>query len=448
MINTLVSARRALELGEISSVELVRSQLLRAESVREKGAFITLLGDEAIEEAKKMDAARQRGELFGSLHGIPITAKDIINSKGVRTTSGSKIYSNYVPQKNASCLQSLEESGAILLGKTNLHEFAFGVTNVNPHYGPAKNPWASTDVISGGSSGGSAVALASGVGFGSLGSDTGGSIRIPSALCGTVGLKPTFGAISCDGVTPLSWSLDHIGPMARTVKDIAILYEVLTGENVSDELNEPVSGLKLGFPERYFFENIASDIASAVDIAIGDLEGLGLTTVAMNISEIEAQANCRNTIAFSEAASFHAHNVRSRPEDYGSDTLELFRLGLLIPASEYVTALRARGPIIKAFYKAFNDIDVMVTPATADVAPPIGAEFLGNGETLRGGLLRMASPFNTTGFPALTLPCGFTEEGLPIGLQLVAKPGNEKLLLRLAYAYEQSHEWWLKSAVI
>jgi aspartyl-tRNA(Asn)/glutamyl-tRNA(Gln) amidotransferase subunit A len=429
---------RLLSRFELSSEELVRSHLDRAEKLSDLNAFISLLPEEAMAEARRLDGMRRRGEVLGPLHGIPITAKDLVWSKGHRTTSGSKIDADFVPDRDAPALASLRAQGAVLLGKTNLHEFAYGVSNVNPHYGAARNPWDRTR-ISGGSSGGSAVALASGVGFGSIGTDTGGSIRIPSSLCGIVGLKPTYGRISRDGVTPLSWSLDHVGPMARTAEDAAVLYEAMAGEAV--EAREPAGArplrdLKVGLHARHFFENLAPDVEASVRSALTGLESLGASMVELDVPEIELQGACRNTIAFAEASCYHEKNIRTRPEDYGDDTRELLRLGLLIPATDYLAALRARRLIFGAFRKAFEAIDVLVAPSTPAAAPPIGAPVLENGEELRSGLLRLAGPFNTTGFPALSLPCGFTGNGLPIGLQLAGAPRRERLLLRVARAFE------------
>ncbi len=423
---------------EMSSEELVRRHLDRAHELSDLNAFISLFPEDAIAEARRLDGMRKKGEVLGPLRGIPITAKDLVWSKGRKTTSGSKIDADFVPDRDAPALAGLRAGGAVLLGKTNLHEFAYGVSNVNPHYGAARNPWDRTR-ISGGSSGGSAVALAGGVGFGSIGTDTGGSIRIPSSLCGTVGLKPTYGRISRAGVTPLSWSLDHVGPMARTTDDVALLYEAMSGERV--ELPErggstPLRGLKVGLHERYFFENLAPEVEASVRGALTGFESLGASIVEVDVPEIEIQGACRNTIAFAEASCYHEKNVRTRPQDYGEDTRELLRLGLLIPATDYLAALRARRIIVRSFRKAFEKIDVLAAPSTPATAPPIGASTLENGEELRSGLLRLAGPFNTVGFPALSLPCGFTERGLPIGLQLAAAPRREALLLRVARAFE------------
>lgn len=459
---SIAAARERLARGETSASELVERHLERAEAARSRGAFITIDEGGAREAAHRADtAARELGEgAFRErpLLGIPITVKDILASRGLRTTSGSTIFADVVPEEDAVALARLREAGAILIGKTNLHEFAYGVSNVNPHYGTAENPWLSGR-ISGGSSGGSAVALALGAGLGSIGTDTGGSIRIPSALCGVVGLKPTYGRVSRRGVTPLSWSLDHVGPMARTVEDVAILYDAMAGPDDADPhsvperpeptlpgLGELPGGLRLGIHERYFFDDLAPEVEESVRRAVGELESLGLSIVEIDVPEVALQTACRNVIAFAEASSFHEKNIRSRPEDYGEDTRELLRLGLLLSATDYLAALRTRRIVVEAFHAAFEKIDVFASPTTPAAAPPIGAKTLDNGEELRAGLLRLASPFDTTGFPALSLPCGRTTDGRPIGLQLAAGPRSEARLLQIAYAYEQSRgvrEWML-----
>jgi aspartyl-tRNA(Asn)/glutamyl-tRNA(Gln) amidotransferase subunit A len=433
------TVRSLLERREMSSEELVGLHLERARSQTELNAFISLLAESALDEARRCDEVRRKGGALGALHGIPVSAKDLVWSKGVPTTSGSKIARGFVPDRDAPVLASLRAAGAVLLGKTNLHEFAYGVSNVNPHYGPARNPW-DRRRISGGSSGGSAVSLAAGVGYGSIGTDTGGSIRIPSALCGTVGLKPTYGAISREGVTPLSWSLDHVGPMARRVEDVALLFEVMNGKAMAGQTPTatPLSKTRVGIHRRYFFENLIDEVKSAVERAVDALVRLGGELVEIDVPEIDLQGACRNTIAFAEAASYHEEDLRNRPQEYGDDTRELLRLGLLIPATDYLAALRARRRIVVSFRKAFDAIDVLVAPMTPAGAPEIGATVLDNGEDLRAGLLRLASPFNTTGFPAMSLPCGFTADGRPIGLQLAASAGNEARLLAVALAYQES----------
>jgi aspartyl-tRNA(Asn)/glutamyl-tRNA(Gln) amidotransferase subunit A len=459
----LREARTLLSKGTISVSELIEEHLARAKRTSELNAFITIDEDGARLAARDAEQTlRDSGpEAFRDkpLLGMPITAKDIFASRGLLTTSGSRIYSDHVPDADATALARLRAAGAILVGKTNLHEFAYGVSNVNPHYGPARNPWAHS-CISGGSSGGSAVALAMGAGLGSLGSDTGGSIRIPSALCGTVGLKPTYGRVSRHGVTPLSWSLDHVGPMGGTVEDTALLYDVMAGADPADpsslrsaqastfaDIAKPPADKRIGLHRRYFFENLAPEVDGAVRTSLQTLESMGFEIVEVDVPEIELQTTCRNLIAFAEASSYHEANVRSRPNDYGEDTRMLLRLGLLVPASDYLAALRTRGVIVDAFVRLFEKIDFLVSPTTPAAASPIGEGALDNGEELRSGLLRLASPFNTTGFPAVSLPCSFTSDGRPIGLQLAAAPLQESRLLGLAYAFEQAHRVdWPKPA--
>ena len=439
---------------EVSVQELVDDQLTRLKSLEPRlNAFITVTEEEARAAAENADRKLARGESPGPLYGVPMTLKDLFWTRGVLTTSGSKVSAAFVPQEDATTVARLREAGAVFLGKTNLHEFAYGISNVNPHYGPVRNPW-NEERISGGSSGGSAASLAAGIGYGSVGTDTGGSIRIPSSLCGIVGLKPTYGLVSRYGVTPLAWSLDHVGPMARNVKDVAILFDVLAGYDpkdptsrkrklvsVSSEIEEIPSGLLMAVHPGYFFEDLEPQVRKLVEAAVEDLEELGLERIEVSIPEIEHQGTCRNVITFAEAASYHEPSLRERPEDYGPATRELLELGLLVRATEYLTAQRARRRIVEAFTEAFRGFDVLVSPTVPAPAPRIGEELLANGEKLRPGLLRLPTPFNTTGFPAISVPCGFTPEGLPVGLQLAARPFHEKRLLQVAYAYEKSHPW-------
>ncbi len=439
---------------EVSARELVDQQLSRLKSLEPRlNAFITVTEEEARAAAEDADRKLARGESAGLLHGVPMTLKDLLWTRGVRTTSGSKVSADFVPQEDATVVARLREAGALFLGKTNLHEFAYGISNVNPHYGPVHNPW-DEQRISGGSSGGSAASLVAGIGYGSVGTDTGGSIRIPSSLCGTVGLKPTYGLVSRYGVTPLAWSLDHVGPMARSVKDVAILFDVLAAYDpkdptsrkrklapVSSDLDGIPSGLLMAVHSGYFFEDLDPQVRKLVEAAVEDLEKLGLERVEVSIPEIEQQGTCRNVITLAEAASYHEPSLRERPEEYGPATRELLELGLLVRATEYLTAQRARRRIVEAFSEAFQGFDVLVSPTVPVPAPRIGEELLTNGEKLRPGLLRLPTPFNTTGFPAISVPCGFTSEGLPVGLQLAARPFHEKRLLQVAYAYERSHRW-------
>jgi aspartyl-tRNA(Asn)/glutamyl-tRNA(Gln) amidotransferase subunit A len=451
---SLKEIRDLLSRREISARELVESHLSRIEDMEPKlNAFITVTSEGAIRSAIARDEAAARGDDLGCLHGVPLTLKDLLWTRGVRTTSGSKIFSDFVPSQDATVVARLRASGAIFLGKTNLHEFAYGVSSVNPHYGPVRNPW-DVSRIAGGSSGGSAAALAAGIGYGSMGTDTGGSIRIPSALCGTVGFKPTYGRISRFGATPLAWTLDHVGPMTRTVADAAALYEATAGyddadptssgrevDNVSEHLDEPPASLKVGLPREYFLEGNDPEVDALFQGAVKSLETLGMAPVQVSIPEVRHQFVCRNVISFAEATSYHEPNLRERPHDYGENTRDLLRLGLTIRATEYLSAQRARRRIVEAFKKAFQSIDVLVCPSSPAPAPRIEATSLSNGEELRAGLLRLTSPFNTVGFPAISVPCGYTSSGLPASLQIVARPFEESLLLKVAHAYECAHRW-------
>jgi aspartyl-tRNA(Asn)/glutamyl-tRNA(Gln) amidotransferase subunit A len=440
---------------EISAQELVDFHLARADSLQPRlNAFITMMHEEARRTADELDRKAARGESRGPLHGIPLTLKDLISTKGVRTTSGSKVFADFVPEEDAVVTKRLREAGAVFLGKTNLHELAYGISNVNPHYGAVRNPW-DDERISGGSSGGSAASLAAGIGYGSVGTDTGGSIRIPSALCGTVGLKPTYGLVSREGVTPLAWSLDHVGPMARTVEDVAILLDVLAEPtagaeigSASEGLEDLPKGLRMGIHADYFGENLDPEVREAVGGAVRDLEKLGLERLDVSIPEVRYQGTCRDVVLYVEAAAYYEASLRKTPEGFSESARELLQLGSLIRGTEYLTAQRARRRVLQAFREAFDRFDVLVTPTVPVTAPRIGEETLSNGEELRPALLRLVTPFNTVGFPALSLPCGYTEAGLPVGLQLAARPYKEALLLKVAHAYEQSHGWLVQRPLL
>ena len=445
---SLRAIRDLLQEREISARELADYHLARVDSLQPRlNAFIAVMHEEARRTADELDRKAARGESGGPLHGAPLTVKDLIGVKGVRTTSGSKVSTDFVPAQDAVVVRRLREAGAVFLGKTNLHELAYGVSNVNPHYGAVRNPW-DGERISGGSSGGSAASLAAGIGYGSVGTDTGGSIRIPSALCGTVGLKPTYGVVSREGVTPLAWSLDHVGPMARSVEDVAFLLDILAGASGSEKIGftseglaDLPKGIRMGIHADYFYEDLDPEVRELVDAAVRDLEKLGLERRDVSIPEIRYQGTCRNVVLYVEAASYYEASLREAPDRFSDAARELLQLGLLLRGTEYLTAQRGRRLVLQAFRDAFQRFDVLIAPTVPVAAPRLGEETLSNGEGLRPGLLRLVTPFNTVGFPALSLPCGYTQAGLPVGLQLAAGPFEERLLLRVAYAYERSHRW-------
>lgn len=442
---------------ELSPVDVTQALLDRIEDLNPKlNAYILVLKDAALQMAAEAERSIVQGNYFGPLHGVPISLKDIVVTNGVRTTCGSKVLRNYIPDYDATIVERLRASGAIIVGKTNLHEFALGTTTVNPHYGATRNPW-DTERISGGSSGGSAAALAASLCFGSIGTDTGGSIRIPSAFCGTVGLKPTFGRVSRFGVIPLSWSLDHVGPMAKTVKDTALMLQVISGwdvrdptsrrvpvPNYSDVLDGDVRGLKVGIAEELFLDNVSEPVKQASDEALKAIQNLGVHFEEIRLPNLKYVPAIYNNILLPEAASYHERYMKTNASDYSDRVRSRLQLGKLIPATDYLKAQRARRRLQEDFKKAFEKVDLMLGPTVPIAANKIGEvdiDIHSVKKSLRSVHLHLTRPFNLTGLPALSMPCGFTADGLPIGLQIVGNSFDESTLLRLAYAYEQATPW-------
>jgi len=439
---------------EISPVEVTEALLNRIERLNPRlNAYITVTKEEAVKSAKAAERAIKAGKYSGPLHGVPIAVKDLMNTKGVRTTSGSKILADYVPSEDATVVQRLRRAGAILLGKLNLHEFAFGATNENPHYGPARNPW-DADRITGGSSGGSGVATAASMCMGSLGTDTGGSIRIPASLCGIVGLKPTYGRVSCYGVTALSWSLDHIGPMTKSVEDAALMLQEIAGwdpkdattavqpvPNYSRALRKGVTGLKLGVPKALFFDILDGQVEKGVMNAVRLLERLGASVEEIAIPYVELSRSAALTIVAGEATSYHEKYLSTQPEAYGPDVRMRLENGRFVLAKDYVKALRFKRLFREGVEKVLKNVDVIVTPTTPIAATKIGETTVkvGDGmEEIRAMLPRLTTPFNVSSMPAISVPCGLTSSGLPIGLQIAGRPFDEATVLSVAYAYEQN----------
>ncbi len=415
-------------------------------------AFITPTIEAALADAERTDAELARGIDRGPLHGIPIALKDLYDVGGVRTTGGSRILADHVPQRSSAVAERLFEAGAVSMGKTNLHEWAFGVTNQNPHFGAAKNPW-DTARIPGGSSGGTAIAVATGMCFMSPGSDTGGSIRIPAALCGVAGLKPTYGRVSLRGVVALSWTLDHAGPLARSVRDLAATLQVVAGYDAEDPgsadvpvgeyvsgLEEGVPGLRVLVPTEHFFDDCDPQIEGAVRDAIGVLAREGARVVERGLPALALLAAQRPIIS-ADAAAYHRDHLRDRAADIGADVLERLRFGATIAATDYAQARRDRETLRRAWGDLLREFDVIATPTTRIAAPPREGQ---DALAATARLTANTSPFNLTGLPAVSLPCGFTREGLPIGLQLAAAPWREAVLLRAARAYERATDWHLR----
>jgi aspartyl-tRNA(Asn)/glutamyl-tRNA(Gln) amidotransferase subunit A len=442
--SALIHSRR------VSSVELVRACLDRiTRHDRELGAFITLTADSALDGAKRADTDLANGIDRGPLHGIPVALKDLYDTAGIRTTGGSRVFADRVPERDCAVVERLRAAGAVFLGKLNLHEWALGVTNQNPHFGPACNPWDTTR-IPGGSSGGSAIAVASGFCYVSPGSDTGGSIRIPASLCGVAGLKPTYGRVSLRGVIPLSWTLDHSGPLARTVGDLALALNAIAGHDPLDPSSSDVpsddyaAGIEDGakdvrviVPSNYFFDDVDPEVDGAVREAARVLASLGATVTEASLPRIDLLA-AQRAILLTDAAAYHREHLRERAADIGADVLTRLRTGQTFTGMDYAQARRDRDELRREWLALLREHDVILSPTTLITAPPrAGQDAVAAAQRLTANTL----PFNLTGLPAVSVPCGFTQAGLPVGLQLAAGPWRERLLLRVAWAYERATPW-------
>ena len=450
---TLASAARLIRSKEISPVELIQAVLSRIDRLNPRmAALITVTEREAIAQARAAERAVLRGKGLGALTGIPLSIKDLFDTRGVRTTAGSRVFADRVPAGNAAVVDRLEDAGAVIVGKANLHEFAFGVTSVNPHYGTVRNPW-NPDRISGGSSGGSAASVALSMALGSIGSDTGGSVRIPAALCGVVGLKPTFGRVSRYGLFPLSWSLDHVGPLARTVEDAAVMLEVIAGYDPRDPhtrknavpsyvraLGQDIQGLRVGVPCSFFFDRLSPQVEAAVRAAVDRLEKLGGRLVEIDLPHAGLQESIFSNIASPEAYSYHEPLLRDRGALYGTDVRGRLEVGRRLLSIDYVRAQRARSLLKDDCKRAFGSADVLVAPAVPVSAPLIeetSIDWPDGTEPMLLALTRCVRLFNIVGLPAMSIPCGFTAEGMPLAFQVVGKAFDEPTVLRVAYAYEQ-----------
>ena len=442
---------------QLSPVELVTSHLECIDRT-EAGlnSFITLLADEALLAAREAERAVQAGGLLGPLHGIPIGLKDLFYTKGVRTTSGTRVMGDFVPDVDAAVTERFRRAGAILMGKLQMHEFAFGPSSENPHYGPARNPW-DTDRVTGGSSGGSASAVASGQCMGALGTDTGGSIRIPSSLCGIVGLKPTFGRVSRRGVYPLSSSLDTVGPMTRTVEDAALLMNAIAGHDPLDPSSAPVpiedyreglergiEGLRIGIPQEHFYDIIDDGVKNAVLDAVRVLENAGAEVEDVSIPMLRYALPISGAILYAEAAETNFEYLRDRADELGSDVRTRLEIGVLVQAADYLKAQRARTLFDRQIDETMRRYDLLMAPSTPITAPGIGQAAVRVGEETEAApvlLSRLTRPFNICGLPAVSVPCGFSASGMPMGMQIVGRAFDEAGVLRAAHAYQQATEW-------
>ena len=454
-LETITDLAPGLRRKEVSPLELTRTCLDRIEKLNPRlNAFITVMAESALAEARAAEKEILRGEWRGPLHGIPIAIKDLIDTAGTRTTAASALYQDRVPVEDAEVVRRLRQTGAVILGKNNLHEFAYGASSLVSFFGEVHNPW-NAEYIAGGSSGGSAAAVAAGLCYAAIGTDTAGSIRLPAALCGCVGIKPTYGRVSTRGVIPLSWSLDHVGPLAATVADAALVLQAIAGYDSLDihSAGVPVSDyvsassttvgaevkmLRIGIPRSYFFNDLDDDVCAAVEQALTVIEGL-----VAEIRDVQIEIPADRVVQNAESYAIHADDVSRTPELYQAETMRRIRNGENISAAEYIRRRRDLDRERRRAQDIFAEVDLLVTPTTRIPAPAI-ADLKKNPEALRPAeitLLRNTRPFNVWGLPVISLPCGFTKSGLPIGLQIAGPPWREDLVLRLAHAYERATAW-------
>ncbi|HEY8120588.1 MAG TPA: amidase [Myxococcota bacterium] len=457
---SIARAARALRAKELSPLELTDAYLRRIEQLNPRvNAYITVTAERARGDARRATDELAAGKPRGPLHGIPIAHKDLYETAGIRTTGGGKFHASHVPAEDCTVARKLREAGTILLGKLNTHEYAYGVTTNNPHYGATRNPWDLTRVPAG-SSGGSGAAIAAGLATATTGTDTGGSIRMPASVCGVVGLKPTYGRVSKAGVLPLSYAYDHAGPIARTVEDAALLLNAIAGYDPADaasvrvpvddataQLGAGVRGLRVGVPRAWFFERLDGEVAAAVERALGELARLGAELRDIELPDVGAAVAGTFGFVLAEAQQIHAKSLRARPQDFGDDVRAL----LTSPAPDsaaLMAGLRGRDALTAAMRRALESVDVLVTPTTPIAAPRIGDETVrigGAEESVLAAMIRCTAPFNATHLPALSLPCGFTRGGLPVGLQIAGRPFDEATVLRAGHAYEQATDWHLRT---
>lgn len=452
---TIAEAARALRSGEVSSTELTEKCLQTIERLNPKlNAFVTVTPEIARRQAAQADKELRSGLDRGPLHGIPIAHKDLLCTLGVRTTSGSKIFEDYTPDFDATAVERLAEAGAVMVGKTGLHEHACGITCNNPHFGPIRNPWDSSR-IPGGSSGGSAVAVATGMAIAATGSDTGGSIRVPAHYCGLTGFKATYGLVSKYGALPLAFSLDHVGPITQTIRDSAIMLDVLAGHDPKDPSSvqrpkesfvpaeeDPAAVLKsirILLPRNFFFENIDVDVKRTILLSAQNAETAGATFVMGAVPDVN-QLNAVANLTFSvEAAAVHEPYLRKRRASYGADVAATIDVGRAIPATAYVQAQRLRTRFQQIWRMFLDKADCILTPVCPIAAPPIGqntVDVASQLEDVRVASTRLLRGINALGFPTAVIRAGYTPAGLPVGIQLIGRPFGDAQLLRIAHALE------------
>jgi len=451
---TLASASAGIREGQLSPVELTECLLRRIRQTEPKILAYVTLAEDAVLQARGLESKLKEKKRIGLLAGIPITVKDLIKTNGIKTTAGSKILSNNIPKTDATVVRRIKGAGGFVLGKSNTHEFALG--GITP---PTRNPW-DLERIPGGSSGGSAAAIAASSALTSLGSDTGGSIRIPASYCGVVGLKPTYGRVSKFGVYPESWSLDHVGPITKTVEDAAIMMNVISGFDELDPdsvrapvpdfraaLKRSVKGVKIGVPRNYFFEHVQEEVLAPVNEALKQMERLGAVLCPFEFPNMNTIMAAYTAIDYSEVSSFHEDYYRKQKGEYQPDTKSFIELGFAVTAVQYLKAQRVRAQLTRQVLELFSKFDVIVTPSQPMPAQPHGTTMIrysdGVSENMGNAMIRFLAPFNLTGLPAISIMCGLTSSRprLPVGLQIIGNSFDEETVLRVAHAYEQSTGW-------
>jgi aspartyl-tRNA(Asn)/glutamyl-tRNA(Gln) amidotransferase subunit A len=449
---SLAGLSRELLARRLSPAEVVRALLGRIEA-DETNSFVTVTAERALERASQAEREILAGRYRGPLHGVPVALKDIIYTRGVSTTMGSALYSGHVPDHSATVARKLEEAGSVLIGKTNTHEFAYGPTGDRSYFGPTRNPH-DTRRITGGSSGGSGAAVAANLCYGALGSDTGGSIRIPAALCGTVGMKPTFGRVSKSGVFPLSWSLDHVGPITRTVEDNALMLNVLAGHDPEDlysvdrpaedfarDLRRGLRGAGIGLPTSFYFDHVDGEVKARVREAVEVFRSLGAKMREVEIPNLVDTLHAQRLILGAEAYAVHEERLESEAETFGEEVSERLMDGERPKAYRYAKARRRGVLATDEFDHALQGVDVLLTPTLPIVATEIGQREVNIGdyeESVRSALTRYTGPTDLTGHPSLSIPCGTTASWLPVGLQLIGRHFDEATLYRFGHAYEEA----------
>jgi aspartyl-tRNA(Asn)/glutamyl-tRNA(Gln) amidotransferase subunit A len=455
---TLSELAEAIALRKASALEATDACLARIGRVDGRlHAFIVVDADRARARARALDAEMAAGRRRGALHGVPLAYKDLCHVPGLPTSCGTATAEYFTSPIPCTAAARLEAAGAITLGKLNMSELALGPFGDNPHHGDVDNPW-KTGHVAGGSSSGSGAAVAAGLAFGALGSDTGGSIRLPAACCGLVGLKPTYGRVSRAGAMPLSWSLDHVGPMTRSVRDAALMLETMAGHDPHDAtsshrpvgtpaagLEASVRGLRVVLPENYYFDGVTPEVRAAVEAAARTLAGLGVQVMTERLPDPAPLIDVANILARSESSTIHGRVARERPHELGAAVRARLEVGFHISAHDYLQAGRLRARLARAFVaEVFGNADAVLTPTIPEPAPALAAATAPPADEIvrrMGRFSRLTRPFNALGLPVLALPAGFSADGRPLGLSIAGRPFDEATVLRLGHAWEQAADW-------